>query len=75
MTERLCSDCSTLKSQSDDEAGPLEKVKTSICEIVDLYAKKYEDVFTSLPQFVEAVWKLLPATGSEPRNDLVCMID
>lgn len=61
-----------LEVDSDgDEAGPMERVKTSICEIVDLYTKKYEDVFPALPQFVETIWGLLTRLDSSPKNDLV----
>jgi exportin-2 (importin alpha re-exporter) len=49
----------------------LEKVKTAICEIVDLYAKRYEDVFTMLPKFVEIIWSLLTSVGLESKNDHV----
>lgn len=58
-----------LVSDDDEEAGLVEKVKSSICEIVDLYAKKYEDVFKDLPKFVEAVWSLLTSTGPQPKFD------
>ena len=63
-----------LTFQDDDEAGLLEKVKTGICEIVELFAKKYEDEFTDLPVFVETIWSLLITTGLELRNDLVSFI-
>jgi len=57
---------------SDDEEGPLEKSKASICEIIDLYTKRYEDLFHPfLPKFVESVWHLLMKTGLEPKYDLL----
>ncbi|RIB01856.1 chromosome segregation 1-like protein [Gigaspora rosea] len=60
-----------LESESEDEAGPLEKVKSSICEIVTLYTMKYEELFTMLPQFVETVWFLLTTIGIEAKYDLL----
>ncbi|CAG8606090.1 18357_t:CDS:10 [Acaulospora morrowiae] len=56
---------------SDDEAGPLEKIKSSICEIVTLYTMKYEEFFTQLPQFVQTIWALLTTTGLESKYDLL----
>lgn len=49
----------------------MEKVKTSICEIIDTYAKRYEDDFPKLPIFVESVWTLLVGTSLEAKNDLL----
>lgn len=53
----------------DDEEDPVTKVKTAICENIDLYAKRYEDVFTELRDFVESVWGLLTTVGRSPRYD------
>ncbi|KAJ3191341.1 Exportin-2 [Irineochytrium annulatum] len=55
----------------NDEPGPLEKVKTSICEIVDLYCSKYEEDFKMLPSFVETTWGILTTTGLETKNDML----
>ncbi len=55
----------------EDEPGPLEKLKTEICEVIDLFATKYEEDFPKLPAFVESVWHLLSQTGLEIKNDLV----
>ncbi|RGB41994.1 exportin-2-like protein [Rhizophagus diaphanus] len=60
-----------LDSMSEDEAGPLEKVKAIICEICALYATKYEEVFTMLQTFVETVWTLLTTTGLESKYDIL----
>lgn len=53
------------------EAGPLEKIKSVICEIIDLYAMRYESDFKMLPKFVEVIWTLLTTTSNEPRNDVL----
>ncbi|CAG8707166.1 4269_t:CDS:10 [Cetraspora pellucida] len=60
-----------LESESEDEAGILEKIKSSICEIITLYTMKYEELFIMLPQFVETVWLLLTTIGIEAKYDLL----
>ncbi|KAI9098339.1 Cse1-domain-containing protein [Phlyctochytrium arcticum] len=60
-----------LSTGDDDEVGSLEKVKATICESLDLYAKKYAEEFTHLPDFVTVVWNLLTTTGLEPKNDIL----
>ncbi|KAK9452092.1 Cse1-domain-containing protein [Limtongia smithiae] len=61
-----------LETGFDDEAGPLEEVKTSICELIQLYSQRYEDVWGSLlPSFVETTWNLLTTTGTEPKYDML----
>lgn len=57
--------------QDDEGAGPLEKTKANICEIIEIYTKKYEDVFPMLPEFVQTTWTLLTSTGLEPKYDIV----
>jgi len=59
-----------LKTDSDDEPGLNEELKSQICDIVSLYASKYDEEFPQfLPQFVTAVWNLLVTTGKEPKYD------
>ena len=59
-----------LKTDSDEEAGLNEELKSQICDIVSLYASKYDEDFPQfLPQFVTAVWNLLVTTGKEPKYD------
>ena len=67
----LTYDNSLLRSQSDEEAGPLEKLRSSICEIVALYADRYEDDFKMMPEFVPTVWQLLISVGREPKSDVL----
>ncbi|KAJ2785075.1 importin-alpha export receptor [Coemansia interrupta] len=55
----------------DDTPGDLEEVKASICEIIDLYAQRYEEDFKQLPQFVETVWSMLTTVSSSPKYDIV----
>ncbi|KAG0191747.1 importin-alpha export receptor [Apophysomyces sp. BC1034] len=62
-----------LESQDEDEAGPLEKTKTGICEIIELYTQRYEEDFPQLPTFVPIVFDLLASSGHEAKYDtMVC---
>ena len=61
-----------LQTDEDDEVGPIEKVKASICELIQLYSQRYEDIFEPLLQnFVQTTWTLLTTTGPEPKFDLL----
>ncbi|WWC58466.1 uncharacterized protein I303_101008 [Kwoniella dejecticola CBS 10117] len=61
-----------LKGDEDDEApGPLQKIRASICEIAELYAQKYSDVFTQLGTFVDGVWNMLTRIGTGTRDDVL----
>ncbi|TYJ56359.1 hypothetical protein B9479_002907 [Cryptococcus floricola] len=61
-----------LKGDDDDEApGPLQKIRASICEIAELYAQKYSDVFTQLGSFVDGVWNMLARVGAGTREDVL----
>ncbi|KAI8800787.1 Cse1-domain-containing protein [Cladochytrium replicatum] len=56
-----------------DEAGPLESIKAKICEIVDLYVKRYEEEFTTMKRFIEAIWRILTTCGNQQKYDeFVC---
>ncbi|CUS11908.1 unnamed protein product [Tuber aestivum] len=61
-----------LVTGDDDESGPLERVKAGICEFLQLFTTKYEDVFDEMLQnFVNSTWMLLTTTGPEPKYDIV----
>ncbi|KAI8915177.1 Cse1-domain-containing protein [Powellomyces hirtus] len=60
-----------LQTDDAEEPGPIEKLKTAICEVIDLYAKKYEEDFVSLRDFVTIVWHLMTSTGMEPKFDML----
>ncbi|KAJ2471807.1 importin-alpha export receptor, partial [Coemansia sp. RSA 2320] len=53
----------------NDTAGDLEEVKASICEIIELYAQRFEEEFKQLPQFVETVWSMLTTVGAGHKYD------
>ncbi|KAK9473666.1 Cse1-domain-containing protein [Dipodascopsis tothii] len=61
-----------LETDDDDETGPAEKVKASICELIQLYSQRYADVFEPLMQnFIETTWTLLTTTGVAPKYDVL----
>ncbi|KAJ3343061.1 importin-alpha export receptor [Gonapodya sp. JEL0774] len=57
--------------EEEGEEGPITKVKAVICEIADLYARRYEEELgkVRLEVFVGAIWGLLTTTGRELRYD------
>lgn len=57
------------RKATEDEPGPIDRVKATICTILDLYGSKYEEDFKSLPQFVEAAWGLLTTTSHQRACD------
>jgi exportin-2 (importin alpha re-exporter) len=64
-----------IDNEDDDEPDLVTEVKTNICEVIDLYAKRYEEEFGALlPDFVQTVWGLLTSVGQEPKFDLVRLI-
>lgn len=61
-----------IETDDDDESGPLEAVKSSICELLKLYTFRYIDVFGPLiSKFVEATWNLLIKTSVKPKHDVL----
>ena len=61
-----------LVTDDEDEAGPLEKVKAGICELLVLYTHKYEDVFdVLLRNFISSTWMLLTSIELESKYDIV----
>ena len=61
-----------LETDSEDEVGLLQQVKSEICDIISMYAQKYHEEFESyICQFVDAVWKLLTNSGQEPKYDIL----
>ncbi|GAA96918.1 uncharacterized protein L969DRAFT_96811 [Mixia osmundae IAM 14324] len=58
-------------NEDEDEAGPLEKIRSSICEIVELYTLRYLDVFEHMEQFVGTTWNLLTTIGQSQKYDVL----
>lgn len=62
----------SLHTDNDDEAGPLEFVKSGILDVLTLYIQKYEDVFGfHVGTFVASSWNLLTTIGSETKYDIL----
>ncbi|ODV91468.1 hypothetical protein CANCADRAFT_71450 [Tortispora caseinolytica NRRL Y-17796] len=61
-----------LESDDENESGPLEQLKSSICDLLTLYAQRYSDVFEPLLEpFVQSTWNLLTSTGPQPKYDIL----
>ena len=66
----LTTDNKLLETDDDEEAGALEMVKSQICEIVAMFAQKYDEDFSEyLPSFVQSIWNLLITTDAKPKHD------
>ena len=58
--------------EGEDEAGPLEFAKSSIFEVLSLFAQKYDDAFGPYnTRFVESSWNLLTTIGPETKFDIL----
>lgn len=61
-----------LVTDDDTESGPLEYVKTAICEVSTLYMTKFEEDFGPLSgQFLTSSWNLLTTIGPETKYDIL----
>ncbi|KAH0557379.1 exportin-2 [Cotesia glomerata] len=59
-----------LQTDEDEEPGVIEQLKSQVCDNIVLYAQKYDEEFQKyVPQFLEAIWKLLYETGQQAKND------
>ncbi|XP_070556121.1 exportin-2-like [Ptychodera flava] len=68
----LVTDNKLLHTDDESEAGPLERLRSQICDNVALYAQKYDEEFQRfLPNFVKAVWDLLVSTTQAVKYDLL----
>ena len=68
----LTTDNKLLETDSEEEPGSLELVKAQVCEIVAMFAQKYDDDFESFLQiFVQSIWTLLVTTDTKPKHDLL----
>ncbi|KNZ48960.1 hypothetical protein VP01_52g9 [Puccinia sorghi] len=57
--------------EEEGEAGDLEKIRASICEVVELYSLRYLDVFPMMDVFVKTCWDMLTRLGRQQRSDIV----
>lgn len=60
------------KSQHDEDPTPLDKLKATICDIINLFTWKYEDQFSEfVPNYVTTIWTLLTTLSEAKRFDLL----
>ena len=57
--------------EEDVAPSPLVKIRSSVCEIFELYAKRYLDVLPQLPEYVQAVWDMLSTYGPSEKYDVI----
>ena len=68
----LIADNKLVDTDDDEEAGPLELIKSQICSISSMFAQKYdEDFAVYLPKFVQSIWNLLVTTDAKPKHDML----
>ena len=72
LQKYLSLDRPALHTDSEEESGPLEYMKSSVLEVLTLYAQKYEDAVNPyVGEFVQRVWNLLSAVGLEAKYDIL----
>ncbi|KAL9121336.1 MAG: hypothetical protein Q9187_002102 [Circinaria calcarea] len=72
LQKYLTYDNPLLHADSDEEAGPLEFVKSGILEVLNLYVQKYEDAFGPyIEVFIGSSWNLLTTIGPETKYDIL----
>ncbi|KAM7189624.1 CAS/CSE protein, C-terminus domain containing protein [Naviculisporaceae sp. PSN 640] len=63
---------SSLFDDEEDEATPLETLKSDICDALQLYTNKYDDDFGGYTQeFTNNVWNVLSSIGPQKRYDIL----
>lgn len=60
-----------LGDEDDVAPSPLDKIRSSVCEIFELYAKRYLDVLPQLPEYVQAVWDMLGTYSTSEKYDVI----
>ena len=72
LEKYLTFDDETLRTDSDEESGLLEFVKSGILEALSLYVQKYGDAFEEyVGTFLQSTWNLLTTTGLETKYDIL----
>ncbi|KAL2133196.1 hypothetical protein VTI74DRAFT_2770 [Chaetomium olivicolor] len=57
-------------NDEEDEATPLETLKSDICDVLQLFTNKYDDDFGQYVQgFTQNVWDVLSSVGPQKRYD------
>ncbi|KAK0159600.1 hypothetical protein PV327_010696 [Microctonus hyperodae] len=66
----LTTDVPALQTTNNEDPSVMEQLKSQVCDNIVLYAQKYNEEFQNyVPQFLDAIWKLLNVTGQEPKFD------
>lgn len=52
-----------------DEPCALQHIRSTICEIAELFANRYLDAFPQLPGFVQAIWEMLGTCNLSAKYD------
>jgi exportin-2 (importin alpha re-exporter) len=61
-----------LETDTDEEAGILEMIKSQICTIAGMLAQKYDEDFSPyISKYVQSIWNLLISTDCRPKNDIL----
>ena len=72
LQKYLTFDDPALHTDNDEEAGPLEFVRSGILEVLSLYVQKYEDAFGAhVGTFVQSSWNLLTTIGTATKYDIL----
>lgn len=68
----LTYDNAALRTNDDDEPGPLETVRAGVFRVLVLYTRKYEEEFEKhMEQFIGTSWTFLTGLGPEAKYDVV----
>ena len=60
-------------NDDDEDETEAERIRASICEIVQLYAQQYTDVFEMMDTFVQSVWNMVTGLPPSKRFDGVSL--
>ncbi|KAK4189087.1 CAS/CSE protein [Podospora australis] len=72
LLHKYLSYTSPIFADEEDEATPLENLKSDICEVLQLYTNKYDDDFNGYVQaFTQDVWNVLSSVGPTKRFDIL----
>ena len=72
LQKYLAFDNPALHTDTDEESGPLEFLKSSILEVSSLYVQKYGDAFDpQVGTFLQSTWNLLTTIGLETKYDIL----
>lgn len=61
------------EDDEDAEAGELEKIKATICEIAEMYSHRYTEEFTMMGDFVATVWAMVISLSPSRKYDAVSL--